>query len=395
MKVLFSRVHVCRSARFLCAVAALLLSLLWASRCDAQTQTANIPAKFRISGGVAAGMLEEKTAPIYPPLAKAARVEGTVVLEATISKSGAVVGLRVVSGQPMLQQAALDAVKTWRYRPYILNGQPIEVVTPVNVIFALAGPAGDESAAGTQSATLPESAAAQSADSATEGPQTAPTAGGQPKVDSATTPPETFRVGGVSIALPSPTGEMVEVGGDHRVLFDMVVPDMNRLVAAFLLQKDAEDVQRTNSSGPLTPYALVEVLREGEFAEIGSSDFKDLASQMGQQLGGIVSSSVQETQDEFNRRMKAMNLDEKLDYGKPVMLGPLFNKTDASGFGMMAPVTMNGKSLKMVVGVILVRVRSHILFAYFYSAYKDQSTTEQVRAVSEQWADAILAANAE
>lgn len=116
---------------------------------------------------------------------------------------------------------------------------------------------------------------------------------------------------------------------------------------------------------------------------------------MGQQLGAIVNSSAQETQDEFNRRMKAMHLDEKLDYGKPVMLGTLFNKTDTCGFGMMAPVSMNGKSLKMIVGVIFVRVRSHVLFAYLYSAYKDQSTTEQVRAVSEQWADAILAANPE
>jgi TonB family protein len=388
VKVLFGRVHVCRSARLFCAAAVLLLPLPWASRGNAQTPEGNNPARIRISADVAAGMLEETTPPIYPPIAKAARVEGTVVLEATISKAGAVVGARVISGHPMLQQAALDAVKTWHYQPYLLNGEPIEVVAAVNVTFALSGQSGDDSASGAQTAAA--------TGSTTEGaPQAAPATAGQPSADAASMQGETFRVGGVSIALPPPTGEMVEIGGDHRVLFDMVVPDMNRLVAAFLLQKDAAVMLSTNRSGPLSSYALVEVLRRGEFVEIGSSDFKGLTSQMGQQFSAIANSSAQETQDEFNRRMKSMHLDEKLDYGKPVMLGALFNKTDACGFGMMAPVSMNGKSLKMIVGVIFVRVRSHVLFAYLYSAYKDQSTTEQVRTVSEQWADAILAANPE
>ena len=67
----------------------------------------------------------------------AMRLEGTVVLAATISKAGTIENLRVVSGPAMLQQAALDAVKTWQYRPYLLNGQPVEVETTINVIFTL------------------------------------------------------------------------------------------------------------------------------------------------------------------------------------------------------------------------------------------------------------------
>ena len=77
--------------------------------------------------------------PIYPPIAKAARVQGTVVLQATISKTGSIENLHVISGPAMLQQAALDAVKTWRYRPYLLNNEPVEVETTVNVIFTLGG----------------------------------------------------------------------------------------------------------------------------------------------------------------------------------------------------------------------------------------------------------------
>ena len=90
-----------------------------------------------LSAGVAVGMLLQKTQPVYPPIAKAARVSGTVVLQATISKTGTIENLRVISGPAMLQQAALDAVKTWRYRPYLLNNEPVEVETTVNVIFKL------------------------------------------------------------------------------------------------------------------------------------------------------------------------------------------------------------------------------------------------------------------
>jgi protein TonB len=84
-------------------------------------------------------MLTHKTQPIYPPIAKSARVQGTIVLQATISKSGGVDNIHVVSGPVMLRQAAVDAVKTWHYRPYMLNNSPTEVETTINVIFALGG----------------------------------------------------------------------------------------------------------------------------------------------------------------------------------------------------------------------------------------------------------------
>ena len=100
---------------------------------------AETPKKINISSGVAAGMLLQKTQPVYPPIAKAARVQGTVVLQAKISKTGSIEDLHVISGPAMLQQAALDAVKSWRYRPYLLNNEPVEVETTVNVIFTLGG----------------------------------------------------------------------------------------------------------------------------------------------------------------------------------------------------------------------------------------------------------------
>jgi protein TonB len=94
-------------------------------------------APVRVSSTVEAGLILRKTMPIYPVIAKAAGISGTVALAATISKTGTIENLHVTSGPAMLQQAALDAVKTWIYRPYLLDGQPVEVETTVNVIFTL------------------------------------------------------------------------------------------------------------------------------------------------------------------------------------------------------------------------------------------------------------------
>lgn len=91
----------------------------------------------RIASTIATGMLLRKITPAYPPIAVSIRQEGTVVLHATISKAGTIENLQVVSGPPLLQQAALDAVARWVYRPYLLNGQPVEVETTVNVVFSL------------------------------------------------------------------------------------------------------------------------------------------------------------------------------------------------------------------------------------------------------------------
>lgn len=93
---------------------------------------------FRTSS-ILEGSLIRKVQPAYPPLAKSARVQGPVVLAAVISKAGVIENLRVVSGHPMLVKAALDAVSEWRYRPYILNNEPVEVETQITVNFTLGG----------------------------------------------------------------------------------------------------------------------------------------------------------------------------------------------------------------------------------------------------------------
>ena len=96
------------------------------------------PAKpLPISSGVMAGNRLSWTLPQYPATVRALRIQGVVVLQATISKTGSIENLRVVSGPPMLRQATIDAVQTWRYKPYLLNGDPVEVETTINVVFNL------------------------------------------------------------------------------------------------------------------------------------------------------------------------------------------------------------------------------------------------------------------
>src|ERR1700689_2547347 len=97
------------------------------------------PQRVRVSAGVTSGLKVRRVNPVYPPLARQARIQGQVVLRAQIGKDGSIQNLQLVSGHPMLVQSALDAVKQWKYKPYLLNGEPVEVDTEVLVNFTLSG----------------------------------------------------------------------------------------------------------------------------------------------------------------------------------------------------------------------------------------------------------------
>ncbi len=97
------------------------------------------PTRVRVSSGVSQGLLVRRVNPTYPPLARQARIQGVVILQAQISKDGSIENLQLVSGHPMLAPAAIEAVKQWKYKPYLLNGEPVEVDTQVQVNFTLAG----------------------------------------------------------------------------------------------------------------------------------------------------------------------------------------------------------------------------------------------------------------
>jgi len=92
---------------------------------------------LNVSQGVSQGLLMKKAQPVYPRTALTMHVEGTVQLMATIAKSGDITAIKVLSGPPQLTGAATDAVKQWKYKPYLLNGEPVEIQTQVTVVFRL------------------------------------------------------------------------------------------------------------------------------------------------------------------------------------------------------------------------------------------------------------------
>jgi TonB family protein len=101
--------------------------------------TSSVPGgAVRVSSGVMAGSLVSRADPVYPAIAKAAHVQGAVILHAVISKDGEIEDLAVVSGPSMLQSAAMDAVRRWKYKPYLLQGVPTAVETTITVNFTFA-----------------------------------------------------------------------------------------------------------------------------------------------------------------------------------------------------------------------------------------------------------------
>jgi protein TonB len=103
------------------------------------TAVAKKPAPINVSSGVSKGMLLAPIQPIYPRIAIAAGIQGTVTVTAVIDKRGRITGLQVLSGPEMLRTAAVDAIRDARYRPYLLNGEPTDVITTIAVNFRMGG----------------------------------------------------------------------------------------------------------------------------------------------------------------------------------------------------------------------------------------------------------------
>jgi len=193
----------------------------------------------------------------------------------------------------------------------------------------------------------------------------------------------TYRAGLKSISIPAPSSELVETGSDYRVLLENLVPTANRLVAAFVEPPELESL-RSQSSSAFNRYALVEVPRRAEFANVTPDQFKEVANSIANQFGATVDAGIKDQQDEINRRLKALGSsvsDVTLD--KPVQLGTLFSKPGACAYGMIMAISSGGKTKKMMMGMITLRVQSRVLFIYTYNEYKDETSVQWVRTTDE------------
>jgi len=154
--------------------ASFLLLISLASLAAAQV----VAQRVRVSSGVASGLVLSKVDPLYPPLARQARIQGTVVLQVIINRDGDVDNLQLISGHPMLAPAAITAVKQWKYKPYLLNGEPVMVETQVQVNFQLSDKPPAQGIAGDQPGGIPPD---QPAGLATSTPQDLPRSGAVPQ----------------------------------------------------------------------------------------------------------------------------------------------------------------------------------------------------------------------
>ena len=205
----------------------------------------------------------------------------------------------------------------------------------------------------------------------------------------------TYRTGLKSIAIPPPTSDLSEVGSDYRVLLENSVPDSNRLIAGYLLATDIANLHAGVVRGA-SRYALIETLRGAEFAELDAASFRQVSVAVAQRFGANLDSQpidLKAQEEELNHKLKAVGNTNALTLDKPVLLGALFSRPDACGFGMVATVSGNGASVKMVTGMTVLRVQNRLLYAFVYSSYKDEDSVQWVRNTSEQWVDAILKAN--
>jgi hypothetical protein len=211
--------------------------------------------------------------------------------------------------------------------------------------------------------------------------------------------PVKCNVGGTSIKFPLPDPQFTEVGYDSRSFMEVMVPTQNRLVCAYVLTNDLIHLTKRDDNLQLSRYIMVQVPRRGEFSDCSADNFAEVMSSaketFGDKAGSGAESLFKEADEEINRRLKSLDLEGSIKLGKPVQLGTLFSIKDASAFGLIMPVIVEKKTVKMGGGIILMRVKSRLLFVYVYSEYKGEETIRYLGQITEKWAKQILAANVE
>ena len=204
---------------------------------------------------------------------------------------------------------------------------------------------------------------------------------------------QAFQVGGKAIVVPPPSTEVVEVGSDDRVLLENFVPENNRLVAGFLLPSDLPAL-KNGTLKTLDRYAMVEVPRRAEFMDVNPDAYRQIADAVSKQFGADLDAAMKGQEDAINRRLKSLRSDAAtISLDKPVPLGLLFSTADACGLAMILPVSSQGSTSRMVMGMTVLRVQDRVLFGYLYTVYKNEATVQWMRKTTESWAEAILKGN--
>ena len=128
------------TATRIAVLAASLLFWLGLGQSQDPTSPASVPQRLRVSSGLMTGLRIKAVPPVYPAEAREQHIQGVVLMQAIISKEGEVADLQLISGDPLLAKSAMKAVKKWKYKPFLRNGESVEVETQIQVNFTLTDP---------------------------------------------------------------------------------------------------------------------------------------------------------------------------------------------------------------------------------------------------------------
>ena len=201
-----------------------------------------------------------------------------------------------------------------------------------------------------------------------------------------------WNVGGVSIAIPSPAADLVEIGDNLRDAMDPFVPPTNRLICAFLRESDIAGLKAGDASLRLQRYSMVEIARQVENTPVTEADFKQLVEETKKSMGESLEQIVSESNDVLREKLKNLNVGE-VTVSAPKSLGTIFEKTDSYGSILLCRVQGGGQDVTMAVGIGFVRARERLLFTYLYEPYTGDDSIVHLRGALEAWTDALLAAN--
>ena len=193
--------------------------------------------------------------------------------------------------------------------------------------------------------------------------------------------------GGVSINLPGPTGNFVEVGDNLRSLFALLVGGGSRLLTAYLPAEDLAGMSHRPTN--MEVYAMVEVDKETENMQLSANEFREMLKDIEPEMDA---GTLQDAQQQLNHQLGTLAT-SPIELGQPQMLGRMFQKDDATGFGMLEAVKHGGLRETMVAGFALVRVKQHIVLAYLFHKYDSPDAVRWVRTTLDSWSDGILASN--
>ena len=200
------------------------------------------------------------------------------------------------------------------------------------------------------------------------------------------------KAGGVSLVLPAPPGDFIEVGDKLRsMFFELLVPSSNRLLTAYAPPSKIDLIGKVKDPG-LDSYGMVEVLRQAEYTDFTPDDFEQIVQALDTSLGKVAAEQAGDAMDEINLRLKQLG-GKPIEVGQPVMLGGFFRQPDAAGYGMLIAIKHEDENVTMATGMAAVRIKQRLLFAYIFRKYESPETVALVGKDLRSWADSILAKN--